>query len=68
MVEHKINGYIAEYKNQKDMETSVKYLLNLPPWEIEKIKQYSINKIKNGFTVEKMTDQYIRLYETILNK
>ena len=68
LVEHKINGYIAEYKNQKDMETSVKYLLNLPPWEIEKIKQYSINKIKNGFTVEKMTDQYIRLYETILNK
>ena len=63
LVEHKINGYISEYKNQNDLEVGIKYLVNLPVHEIEKIRQCSINKIKTGFTVEKMADQYIRLYE-----
>ncbi len=66
LVEHKINGYIARYKDTNDLKNGVEYLLNLPPQEIEKMRQYSINKIKSGFTIEKMADQYVEVYKSLL--
>jgi glycosyltransferase involved in cell wall biosynthesis len=66
LVEHKINGYIAKYKNTGDLKIGVEYLLNLSPQEVEKMKQYSIKKIATGFTIEKMTDQYLELYQKLL--
>lgn len=68
LIEHKINGYIAEYKNSNDLQTGLEYLLNLPPEEIEKMRQRSIDKINTGFTIEKMTDQYLELYQNIIKK
>ena len=65
LVEHKVNGYIAEYKDANDIKSGMEYLLNLSSQESEKMSRYSIEKIKNGFTVEKMTEQYIDLYEKI---
>lgn len=68
LVEHKTNGYIAEYRNTKDLETGMNYLLNLPPQEIEKMKQYSVDKINSGFSIEKMTDQYLEIYQNLIKK
>lgn len=65
LIEHKTNGYIAKYKDAYDLKSGVEYLLNLPVQETEKMKRYSINKISSGFTIEKMVDQYIELYEKI---
>ena len=67
LVEHKINGYIAKYKDVNDLKIGVEYLLNLSFQEIEKMRQYSINKIVADFTIEKTVDQYIELYKTILS-
>ena len=63
LVEHKTNGYIAEYKNSDDLQSGIKYLLSLPPLEIEAMRQYSTNKIISSFTIEKMTDQYLNSYK-----
>lgn len=68
LVEHKINGYVAEYRNNNDLKKGVEFLLNSTSEEREKMSQHSVNKINNGFSVEKMTDQYLNLYEKILNK
>ncbi len=68
LVEHKVNGYIADYKNADDLKTGIEYLLNLPPQEIEKMRQHSINKIKSSFTLDLMTDKYIQSYELVLSK
>ena len=68
LVEHKVNGYIAKYKDTGDLKNGIEYLLNLPNRESEQMRQYSIEKIKTGFTVEKMTDQYIELYFKILKR
>lgn len=68
LVEHKKNGYIAEYKNTADLKTGLEYLLNLSVPEIKQMKQYSVNKIKSSFTLEKMTEQYIELYERMFFK
>lgn len=66
LVEHKMNGYIAEYKNSIDLKNGLNYLLNLSPQEIEKMRQYSVDKIRAGFTVEKMANQYVELYRQLL--
>ncbi len=66
LIEHKINGYIAEYENSKDLQSGIKYLLDLSPEEIEKMRQHSVNKIQSDFTIEKMTDQYLELYKKVL--
>lgn len=63
LVEHKINGYVAKYKDPNDLKNGVGFLLNLPFQELEKIRQSSREKIKTSFTVEKMAEQYIKLYE-----
>ena len=65
LVEHKVNGYIAEYKNTADLKAGLEYLLNLSSQEVENMKQYSINKIRSSFTMEKMTDQYLELYQRL---
>lgn len=68
LVEHKINGYIAEYKNTADLQSGIKYLLNLSSEETQKMRQHSLNKIRAGFTLDLMVDKYLRLYNQILVK
>ncbi len=65
LIEHKVNGYVAEYRNADDLKNGIEFLLNLSSPEIEKMKQYCINKIRTNFSVEKMADQYIELYQNI---
>lgn len=65
LIENKTNGHVAKYEDHNDLKTGIEYLLNLSSQEIEKMKEYSINKIRNKFTVEKMAEQYINLYEKI---
>ena len=67
LVEHKINGYIAGYKNSEELKNGLNYIMDLPSEETEKMKQYSTDKISAGFTVEKMTSQYLDLYQKFLN-
>jgi len=66
LVEHKTNGYIAEYKNTNDLKVGIEYLLNLSSQEIEKMGKDSITKIKSSFTLDKMAGQYINLYRQLL--
>lgn len=66
LVEHKKTGYIAGYKDIKGLSAGLDYLLELPTEEIEKMRQQSVNKIKNTFTLKKMVDSYMDLYENIL--
>lgn len=68
LVEHKTNGYVAKYEDTNDLNAGIEYLLNLPSHETEKMRQYSIHKIESAFTIERMTDQYIELYERAGNK
>jgi glycosyltransferase involved in cell wall biosynthesis len=65
LIEHKINGYIAGYRNLGELKEGVEYLTGLSVQEIEKMRNYSVNKISQGFTAVKMTDQYLELYKNL---
>ncbi len=66
LVGHKIHGYLAEYKNEKELKNGLEYLLNLPFNEIEKMKANSVGKVRDSFTTSKMVDQYLSLYEKVI--
>lgn len=68
VVTHKENGFIAKYKDSNDLLTGVEYLISLNDTETEKISSNSIQKIKDGFTVEKMVEEYYNLYVRLINQ
>lgn len=68
IVDHKKNGYVAKYGNQKDLECGLTYLLSRSENECKLISEYSIEKVKNNFTVEIMGNNYLKLYEEILKR
>jgi glycosyltransferase involved in cell wall biosynthesis len=66
MVEHRQNGYLAEFKSSADFATGIHYILNS-----ENKAELALNarkKVLDTFTNEIVAAKYINLYQTILNK
>ncbi len=67
VLEHKKNGYIANYKNSESLKKGLDYVLSLNYKELEILKKNSSEKIKTNFDTKQMTDIYIELYKDIIN-
>lgn len=67
-VGHRENGYIAKYKDTKDLIRGIDYVFSLDKKETESLSNNSINKIKKEFTVEKMTRRYLSLYQSLAKR
>lgn len=67
LVEHKINGYLAEYKNTADLIEGLNYLLRSSAEEKEKNHSAAINKIQKNFTEKIMVNNYLALYHSLLS-
>lgn len=67
LVENGWNGFLAEYKNGANLIVKLKQILNLPPEKLKEMGQNSQNKVKSNFTLEMMTNNYLRLYNKILS-
>ena len=65
---HKQNGYIAEYQNTNDLINGIEYIFGLNDNELNKMSQNAIQKVKKKFTLDVMVNNYLKLYETILNR
>lgn len=63
---HKENGYIAEYKNSDDLARGIEYILALTEEELRKMSENSVQRVKNNFSLGKMTREYAKLYESLL--
>lgn len=67
MVEHKTNGYLADYKSPEDLAEGIK-------WVIEDRNRYkelcmnARNKVMNNFTYDIVGNKYLRLFEKLLKK
>jgi glycosyltransferase involved in cell wall biosynthesis len=64
-VKHFKNGYIAKYKDVTDTIKGVKYILNLSSRDYLNMRKKNIAKVKNRFSIESMTEQYIKVYNDI---
>lgn len=67
-INHKENGYIAEYRNQEDLNNGLKWLLDLSSEEIKIISQNCSERVRDNFSLEIMTKNYLNLYQSILDK
>ena len=65
IVDHKVNGYLAACYNSVDLAKGIKWVICNS--ETYKLSENARNKILSDFDHEKIADQYINLYEKILN-
>jgi glycosyltransferase involved in cell wall biosynthesis len=66
MVEHKQNGYLAEYKSAADFAAGINYILNS-----ERKTELAANarkKVLDNFTNEIVAEKYMAVYNSISNK
>jgi glycosyltransferase involved in cell wall biosynthesis len=66
MVEHKQNGYLAEFKSSKDFAAGIHYILNSD--RKSELAANARNKVLQNFTNEIVASKYIAVYQSILNK
>ncbi|MDR0733160.1 MAG: glycosyltransferase family 4 protein [Dysgonamonadaceae bacterium] len=60
MIDHKINGYVAEYKSPEDLAAGINWCLN--PENSSKLPEEAMLKVKNCYAENIVAKQYIDLY------
>jgi len=68
IVDHKINGYVAKYKDEDDLINGLNYILDLSNIETELMSESAISKIRNNFTEDMMIEKYIELYNSLIKR
>jgi glycosyltransferase involved in cell wall biosynthesis len=65
MIDHKQNGYVAEYKKPEDLAAGIEWVLE----NTEKLKlaDACVKKVKENYSESVVADKYISLYNTLLN-
>lgn len=66
IVLHKKTGYVADYKNFTDLIKGIEYIFGLTNDETGEMSQNSVQRIKEKFTLDAMTNNYLNLYKKIL--
>ena len=61
IIDHKQNGYLAEYKNTDDLVTGIEWVLSQP-----EISERCLEKAENTFSERVVTHQFIDLYRSML--
>jgi glycosyltransferase involved in cell wall biosynthesis len=64
MIDHKINGYLAEAFDCKDFANGIQRLLDSP--EYDKICCNAREKVEDKFNINNIATQYIELYKQVL--
>jgi glycosyltransferase involved in cell wall biosynthesis len=63
IIDHKVNGYLAKYKNSEDLATGIRWVLSQNP---DEIYNACIKKVHNNYTERIIATQYITLYNHLL--
>jgi glycosyltransferase involved in cell wall biosynthesis len=66
MIEHQINGYLAQPFDVADLAKGIEWILNSPDYEV--LSKNARNKIMREFDSKIVVKKYISLYHSILNK
>lgn len=60
MIDHKTNGYIADYKNAEDLAEGIHYLLEEA--DSRKFSEAALHKATSTYNESHIAMQYIHLY------
>ncbi len=66
IVRHGETGYMAQYKNENELQVGLNFILDLSNEDALTMRQKSVENIKNNFGLKKMADEYLSLYHNLL--
>lgn len=61
LIDHKKNGYLAQYMNSEDLSSGIKWVLSN-----QEIGKLARKKVETTFSEEKIASQFIELYESLI--
>ncbi|MBE6300531.1 MAG: glycosyltransferase [Parabacteroides distasonis] len=64
MIDHQVNGYVANYKDSKDLANGIQWVLEHK--EPQTLSEACIKKVKENYCEEIVAKQYIDLYKRLL--
>jgi glycosyltransferase involved in cell wall biosynthesis len=64
IIDHKINGYLAHYKDVEDMATGIEWILENT--ERLRLSDACIKKVKENYSESVVANKYINLYKNLL--
>lgn len=64
MIDHQFNGYVARYKDAEDLARGIEWVLSAK----NDLGVEASKKVLNTYSEEKVANQYIALYKSILTK
>lgn len=64
MIDHKVNGYLAEYKSAEDLANGIEWVLNHT--DKSSLSKACISKVTTKYTESVVAQQYIELYKNRL--
>lgn len=65
-IEHKVNGYLADYKSSQSLIDGVEFIMSLPEVELQAIRQANRAKVLDKFDKKIMIESFQYLYNKIL--
>lgn len=64
MIDHNVNGYVANYKDANDLANGINWILNMS--ERKNLSKACLMKVNERYTEAIVAKQYVRLYENLL--
>jgi glycosyltransferase involved in cell wall biosynthesis len=65
IIDHQVNGYLAEFKNADDLAAGISWVLSQDKKEIT---EACIKKVRSCYTENMVAQQHIDLYKNLMNK
>lgn len=65
-IEHKVNGYLADYKSSQSLIDGVEFIMSLPEVELQAMRQANRAKVLDKFDKKIMIESFQHLYNKIL--
>lgn len=66
MIDHQVNGYLAEYKSAEDLANGIEWVLNHP--NRKELSDACVKKVESCYSESVVARQYIELYNNLLKK
>ena len=66
MIDHKINGYVASYKDASDLANGIRWVLEHE--DQQALSDACVKKVQENYTEEVVAKQYMALYKRLLHQ
>lgn len=64
VIDHKVNGYLANYKDSEDLATGIQWVLENK--KILNLSEACVKKVQENYTEQIVAEKYIALYKSLL--